>query len=297
MSTGRTNAGSGGGLNKSILIVSAPTGATLTATLGDTVKTADEKTPGEYWLKNLDLGEWTLKLTKDEQTATVKFNIPEFGVYRTSMAFFAATIKITYPEGSTCTCSKGDRVYTAPDTTGKWDCVVDSAGDWTVKLTADSQEPASRVVTITDDGQTVSIVIAHEITLYDNGDQCSNVTGGWKVIKDETYGRAFDARFDEDSIVITCEDIYSDGVVCTNNEIDRGTLTTLYADFSLPSGSRFRLEYGGARVDFPVGNDKTVKLDITNANNQIVKISHEGGGSSGGKLTIKRVYIAKGDTV
>ena len=80
--------GSGGSLNKSILIVTAPTGATLTATLGDTVKTADEKTPGEYWLKNLDLGEWTLKLTQLDQTATTTYNIEEFGVYRTSMAFF-----------------------------------------------------------------------------------------------------------------------------------------------------------------------------------------------------------------
>lgn len=88
MAIGRTNAGSGGGLNKSILIVSAPTGATLTATLEDTVKTAAEKTPGEYWLRNLDVGEWTLKLTQLDQTATTTYNIEEFGVYRTSMAFF-----------------------------------------------------------------------------------------------------------------------------------------------------------------------------------------------------------------
>lgn len=78
--------GSGGPLNKSILIVSVPAGSTVTATLGPQIKTAQEKN-GEAWLKNLDVGEWTLKLTKDEQTATVKFNIPEFGVYRTSMAF------------------------------------------------------------------------------------------------------------------------------------------------------------------------------------------------------------------
>lgn len=88
MAIGRTNAGSGGGLSKSILIVTAPTGATLTATLGDTVKTAAEKTPGEYWLRNLDVGEWNLKLTLGEQTATTKYNITEFGVYRISMSFF-----------------------------------------------------------------------------------------------------------------------------------------------------------------------------------------------------------------
>ena len=263
-------------------------------TAGTTIKTATEKN-GVWRFNGLDLGLWLIKAEKDDQTpATQEFEIKEFGVYRTSMAFFAATIKITYPGGSTCTCSKDDRTYTAPDTSGAWDCVVDSAGDWTVTITADGEEPVSTVVTITDDGQTVSIAIAHEITLYDNGDQCSNVTGGWKVIDD---GRAFDARFDEDSIVITCEDYSSSGAIGTNNKIDRGTLTTLCADFSLTSGSRFRLEYGGTRVDFPVGNDKTVKLDIANTNNQIVKISHESGTSTGGELTIKRVYIAKGDTV
>ena len=212
------------------------------------------------------------------------------------MAFFAATIKITYTAGSACTCSKGDRVYTAPDTTGKWDCVVDSAGDWTVKLTADGQEPASRVVTITDDGQTVSIVIVHEITLYDSGDQCSNVTGGWEIVEGEN-GESFNATFDADKITVQCNEYYSDGYVQTVKAIDRGNLTTLYAVVSLSSGKRFRLEYGGARTDIPVGNNKTVKLDIANTNNQIVKISHEGGSGTDGTLTIKRVYIAKGDTV
>ena len=73
--------------DKSILIVSVPAGSMVTATLGPQIKTAQEKN-GEAWLRNLDVGEWNLKLTKGEQTATAKYNIPEFGVYRTSMAFF-----------------------------------------------------------------------------------------------------------------------------------------------------------------------------------------------------------------
>lgn len=79
--------GSGGPLNKSILIVSVPAGSTVTATLGPQIKTAQEKN-GEAWLRNLDVGEWTLKLTLGEQSATAKYNIERFGVYRTSMAFF-----------------------------------------------------------------------------------------------------------------------------------------------------------------------------------------------------------------
>lgn len=110
-------------MDKSILIVTAPTGATLTATLGDTVKTAAEKTPGEYWLRNLDVGEWNLKLTKDEQVATEKYNIQEFGVYRLTMDFYK-NLEFTY--------------------TGDYECVQDDdtpiedfaswKGDWNIRL-------------------------------------------------------------------------------------------------------------------------------------------------------------------
>lgn len=154
--------------DKSILIVSVPAGSTVTATLGPQIKTAQEKN-GEAWLRNLDVGEWNLKLTLGDQSATAKYNIERFGVYRTSMAFFAATIQITYTAGSTCTCSKGDRVYTAPDTTGKWDCVVDSAGEWKVQITADGEEPVSETVTITDDGQTVSVTLDYKLWLIRDG--------------------------------------------------------------------------------------------------------------------------------
>ena len=167
--------GSGGPLNKSILIVSVPAGSTVTATLGPQIKTAQEKN-GEAWLRNLDVGEWNLKLTKGEQTATAKYNIPEFGVYRTSMAFFAATIKITYPGGSACTCSKDDKTYTAPDTSGTWDCVVDSAGDWTVTITADGEEPVSETVTIEKDGDTKSVTLSYGFWIVREGTEVKTIS-------------------------------------------------------------------------------------------------------------------------
>ena len=290
--------GGGGPLNKSILIVSVPVGSMVTATLGPQIKTAQEKN-GEAWLRNLDVGEWNLKLTLGQQSATAKYNIERFGVYRTSMAFFAATIKITYPGGSTCTCSKDDRTYTAPDTSGTWDCVVDSAGDWTVAITADGQEPESRVVEITNNGQTVSIVIAYEIVLYDSGDQCIEVTGGWEIKKDSS-DNGFNAEFKEDSILIKCGEYWTGGDVHTKATINRGVLTTLCADVSVSGGNNvdgaFHMEYGGSSINIPKG-DNTVKLDIASINNQIVKFRHSSGGKANGSLIIKRVYIVRGDTV
>ena len=145
-------------------------------TAGTTIKTATEKN-GVWRFNGLDLGLWLIKAEKDDQTpATQEFEIKEFGVYRTSMVFFAATIKITYPGGSTCTCSKDDRTYTAPDTSGKWDCVVDSAGEWTVTITADGEEPVSEVVTITEDGEQKSVTLSYGVWIVRDGDELKTIS-------------------------------------------------------------------------------------------------------------------------
>ena len=79
--------GTGESFTKSIIIVTdLPTGSTVTATKGDTVKTAREKN-GEWWFRNLDLGEWTLKATLGGQSSTIKYNIDMFGVYRVTMSY------------------------------------------------------------------------------------------------------------------------------------------------------------------------------------------------------------------
>lgn len=177
MAEGRTNAG-GGGFNKSVIIVTAPTGSTVTCTKGTTVKTAREK-DGEWWFKGLEIGEWTLKATLSGETTTETVNITQFDVYRVTMSYFAATIAVTYPAGSTCTCSKGDKTFTAPDTSGQYDFVVDSAGEWTVSCTDGGTNKKSIVVNITD-GETKNVILVYGDYLYFRGDQSTSLTGGWE---------------------------------------------------------------------------------------------------------------------
>lgn len=178
MPRGSTNA-AGGGLNKSVIIVTdLPTGSTVTATKGETVKTATEK-DGKWWFRNLDLGEWALKATLGGQSATTKYNIEQFGVYYISMSYFKATIHTKYPVGSTCTCSKGDKTFTAPDTSGQYDFVVDSAGEWTVSCTDGGTNKKSIVVNITD-GETKNVILVYGDYLYFRGDQSTSLTGGWE---------------------------------------------------------------------------------------------------------------------
>ena len=179
--------GAGGDFTKSVIIVdNLPTGSTVTCTKGTVTKTAAERN-GEWWFKGLEIGTWTLRAEKDgEQPVTQKFEITEFGVYRVHMSFFTATIKVTYPAGSTCTCSKGDEVLTAGDTSGVKTFTVTSAGTWVIKITS-GKYSASKSVSITKTGQSVSVSIDYTLWLFDNGDQFTENTGGWYKRTDVPY--------------------------------------------------------------------------------------------------------------
>ena len=180
MAYGKTNASTAGSnFTKSVIIVTAPTGSTVTCTKGTTVKTATEKN-GEWWFKNLDTGKWTMKASLSGQMETQTVNITQFGVYRIAMSYFKATIRVTYPAGSTCTCSKGDKTFTAPNTSGQYDFVVDSAGEWTVSCTDGGTNEKTTVVNITDDGETKNVILVYGDYLYFRGDQSTSLTGGWE---------------------------------------------------------------------------------------------------------------------
>lgn len=157
-----SNFPAGGSLNKSIIIVTAPTGSAVTATKGSITKTTTEKN-GEWWFKNLDIGTWALKATLGGQTATDTVNVTQLDVYRITMAYFKATINVTYPAGSTCTATDGHTTLKAPDTSGRWTCVVPNAGNWTITSTLGGQTD-TKVVSISSDGQSVSVALSYRST-------------------------------------------------------------------------------------------------------------------------------------
>ena len=79
-----------------------------------------------------------------------------------------ASIVVTYPAGSTCTCTLGSRVLTAKDTSGRWVFGLPSTGNWVVKAVKDSKS-TSKTVSITAEGQSESVELVYEFVLYDNG--------------------------------------------------------------------------------------------------------------------------------
>lgn len=88
-----------------------------------------------------------------------------------------ASITVTYPVGSTLTCTLGSKVLTAQDTSGKWVFGLPSTGSWVVKAVKGSQ-PKSATVNITAEGQVKTVVLAYETVLFDGADNTA-VTGGW----------------------------------------------------------------------------------------------------------------------
>ena len=110
--------GAGGDFTKSVIIVTAPTGSTVTCTKGTIVKTATEKN-GEWWFKNLDTGKWTLKATLSGQTATQTVNITQFSVYRVSLVY-RLTPEFTYTGSSKIVNDNDQAISDFPNYKGNW---------------------------------------------------------------------------------------------------------------------------------------------------------------------------------
>lgn len=170
--------GSGGSPNKSIIIVAAPTGSTVTCKMGSTTKTASEKN-GTWTFSGLDIGTWTITATKGSSIATQDVDITRLTVEYVTITYFSATINVTYPAGSTCTCSDGTTTLTAPNTSGSWTCIVYNAGTWTATAT-DGDKSKSADVVITTDGQTESVTLQYITYLFKDGETYDSLTGGWQ---------------------------------------------------------------------------------------------------------------------
>ena len=90
-----------------------------------------------------------------------------------------AVIAVTYPEGSICTCSNGTKTLRARGTSGKALFNV-TVGEWTVSCT-DGSQTTSNTVSITSNGQYESVALYYTLYLYNQGDLCEDVTGGWEA--------------------------------------------------------------------------------------------------------------------
>lgn len=205
------------------LTVTAPANVTVTVSKDGKTKTKNSGTSGVVAFKGLASGTWTLAITDGSQTSSKPVVVTTN--YSTVIAFFSATINITYPAGSTCTCSDGTTTLSAPDTSGTWACIVPNAGTWTAAAT-DGVENTSESVSITADGQTVAVELSYYTYLFKPNTDTTNVTGGWQLNSKGSLDSA------GDQLVATFTNPYNHGEifsVATINKIDFTEFTTLVA--------------------------------------------------------------------
>lgn len=161
-----------------------------------------------------------------------------------------AAIGVTYPSGSTCTCTNGSKTLKAKDTSGKALFVIPSAGTWTVKAVKGSQSK-SKAVSITAKGQVETVTLTYRLYIFKNG---SGLTAGYSVAG--TGGNVSNANIswsgDSSSGGIS---MYITPAVSLNN------YTKLCFDFECS------YNYGGNYgMGFGVGKDAAASTTINNTN-------------------------------
>lgn len=188
MSIGRTNA-SGGGTGAT-LTVTAPAGVTVTAVKDGKARYRTANAQGVAIFKGLATGTWAVTISDGEHNPTTQ-QVLITADYTMVIAFFAATIAVTYPVGSTCTCVKGSQVLTAPDTSGNCTFTVPEVGDWIISCT-DGTQTASKTISITADGQSVAASLNYntipeftytgDYEIVDDADTpITTSDGNWKI--------------------------------------------------------------------------------------------------------------------
>nr|DAW51216.1 MAG TPA: hypothetical protein [Caudoviricetes sp.] len=254
---GRVNTGGGSGC---ILTITAVASETVTISKNGKSKRKTADSNGIAVFRGLDTGRWTITIVRGgvpiTRVATVTAD------YSVAIPLFVATINITYPAGSTCTCSDGTTTLSAPDTSGTWACIVPNAGTWTVTSTSGT-ETDSKAVTITTDGQSISVELSYALFLFKPNAPSDIIAGEWETPGNGTVNA-------EAELTVKSVNAYNGDRTYsarTKGQIDLTEYSTLQATCKASGGSNTKLEvYSGSSVvaSAAIGTDlTTVTIDIS----------------------------------
>lgn len=173
---------SGGG-SGATLVVTGVAGDTCTITNGTKTHTKTFGTDKKATFKGLATGTWTVKMTNGSKTSTRTITIT--ADYALTIAYFSATIKVTYPAKSKCVIKNSSGTQVASDTntgtTAKtWNATVGATGTYTITATATdgSEKTKSTTVSITTNGQVATATLMYQMYIFKSG---SGLTAGYSV--------------------------------------------------------------------------------------------------------------------
>lgn len=254
---GRVNTGGGSGC---ILTITAVASETVTISKNGKSKSKTTDSKGIAVFMGLDTGKWTIVIVRGGVPITRVVTVT--ADYHVAIPLFAATINITYPAGSTCTCSDGTTTLSAPDTSGTWACIVPNAGTWTVTSTSGT-ETDSKAATITTDGQSTSVELSYALFLFKPNAPSDIIAGEWELTANSTVTA-------EAELTVKSVNNYNGGRAIsarTKGQIDLTEYSTLQATCKASGGSNTKLEvYSGSSVvaSVAIGTDlTTVTVDIS----------------------------------
>ena len=243
------------------LTVTAPANVTVTVSKDGKSKIKNSGTSGVVVFKGLASGKWNVTIVNsDGKPTTITADVQT--EYTVTIAFFSATINITYPAGSTCTCTDGTTTLSAPDTSGTWACIVPNAGTWTVTSTSGT-ETDSKAVTITTDGQSTSVELSYALFLFKPNAPSDIIAGEWEMPGNSTV------TAEAELVVKSVNNYNGDRTISarTKGQIDLTEYSTLQATCKASGGSNTKLEvYSGSSVvaSAAIGlNLTTVTVDIS----------------------------------
>lgn len=204
-------------------------------------------------------------LTMDDMAAAIQ----EFG---------RSQIIVTAPTGSTVRCSMGGVTKTAAEKNGTWTFQGLDLGVWTVTATLGEK---SRTVAVELSRLEIRYIeIQYTLHLYESGDECTDITGGWKTAAKKKSSSANAAAATpsvtkkEGSVLVKLGTTNQSGIYTTVNPVDltnysvlalEGTFTvtgsvnlTLYAWTSI---STYYGDNVAAQINVPSGG-MTGKLEL-----------------------------------
>ena len=230
--------GGGGGSGGTLVVTSSGVG-TVTVSNSILGKSYSKSVTagGSVTFKGLKTGEWTVTLSNGAQTTTKSVTVN--ADYSVSIAYFSATINITYPANSNCVVTNSSGTTVASDTntgssTKTWTATVGATGTYTVTATATdgSGKSKSTTVSITADGQSKSVTLTYETYYYNKGDKCTSVTGGWSK-----NGSGGSLTFNTASMTLNANQWGTPIDASTVNKVSLANIKTLY--FSVKSATSY----------------------------------------------------------
>ena len=165
-----------------------------------------------------------------------------------------AAIGVSYPEGSTCTCTDGAKTLKLKNTSGQGIFLIPYAATWAVTAVSGSKSK-SKAVSITAEGQVETVTLTYGLYIFKNG---SGLTSGYSIKSNSNS-------------MISAPTVSSDTISWSGNSSSGGVAFYIDPAVALSGYAKLCVDfecsynYGGDYgVGFGVGEDAATSLKIAN---------------------------------